>query len=105
MYVRRSVHLSLQRPKSPPLPERKATPSTTESIPSWREKKSSGVEEGVRGGDSSPRLRAHTVAARPQKDTPPSASGGPRTLRDFMELTAKAKKVEESKWDGVTGMV
>ncbi|KAL5476306.1 hypothetical protein EMCRGX_G026232 [Ephydatia muelleri] len=87
--------VKLKRPKSPPLPERKATPSTTESIPSWREKKSSGVEEGVRGGDSSPRLRAHTVAARPQKDTPPSASGGPRTLRDFMELTAKAKKVED----------
>lgn len=65
------------------------------------------MEEGGRGGDSSPRQRAHTVAARPQRDTP--TSGGPRTMRDFMELTAKAKKIEgksmrcgtgdEERWD------
>ena len=93
----------LQRPKSPTEKttptEKKTTPTTTDSIPSWRENKSTGREEGRLGGDSSPRLRAQTVAARPQKDTPTSSGGGgPRTLRDFQELAAKAKakKIEEA---------
>ena len=83
-------HFLQQRPKSPTEKKTTTMAVTTESIPNRRDAK--GGEVGGLGGDTAPRQRAQTVAVR-QKDKPTSTGGGggPRTLRDFQELAAKAK--------------